>query len=192
MTKAKPNITPEDVLKTFYTLDGKSICLLTKYTPPAAEPEIFMREFGTENIIKGTLSQFKDYRRLQVEGELPKARKTRKDKGTKKGTSERAEQVSKSMGLSATSAATSKASGESTTNENLPDLTKIEFRTAVPPDNIYRLALDNKEAAGLTIRECLINFFAFYETDSLEGMREYIKNSPYFPEKTGFLGALKE
>lgn len=83
MRMPKPNITKEDVLKTFYTLDGKSVYLLNEYIPPMAEPEIVMREFGTEDVIKKPLSYFKDFIRLKPEKEIATPRKPRADVGSK-------------------------------------------------------------------------------------------------------------
>ena len=89
--KQKPNITPENI-SSLYTTNGKDVWILDSFIEPKPEPEIFMRKYGNAEIVKeGLLSEFKDFRRLVVVGELPKPpRKTRSDKGKPKTKAEQA------------------------------------------------------------------------------------------------------
>ena len=81
----KPNITEEDK-GSLYTTNGKDVWVLDGFIKPKPEPEISFCKYGNGEIIKrGLLSEFKDFRRLAVVGELPKPpRKTRSDKGVLK------------------------------------------------------------------------------------------------------------
>lgn len=88
--KAKKNITLED-LGTLYTEDYKTVFRLAEYIPPAPEPEVVMLELGAngDKMIRGPLSQFAGYARLNPDRELPvpkpKRPYTRHEKPVAKG-----------------------------------------------------------------------------------------------------------
>lgn len=165
--KAKKNITLED-LGTLYTEDYKTVFRLAEYIPPAPEPEVAMLELGAngDKLIRGPLSQFAGYARLNPDRELPvpkpKRPYTRHEKPVAKGDI---------------------------------DLSQLDIKTPEPgtsvdrdhegaPLGLYIATIGDHSATGGTLREAIRNLLNPLGLDTDEKIVEAINASTGENKKT--------
>jgi len=128
----KENITVEDI-GGIYTSNGTDVWRCSERT---AEPQVMMVSYFDGEIKEGNLSEFKNFVRLLPETKLVPPRKTRKDKGTKKG-------ITPPM-------------------TDKPELLKVKTVIGTPDDKINYIFIGEEMGQGTTLRKALSDVLAHY------------------------------